>query len=713
MSESIFDNFSNKVNEVTESIDDYNKLLGRTLLQPYKPANSGSRALMSNVHSEQHLALANPEMPLVQTGFEYQFGENSSSFIKAKGNYKVIAKVDKYLFKPGFHYYLIVQDIDTGIYDVIERLSYNHNTEVYGYLWNNKYLDNLKVNDVIKKEDVIKCSNGFDEYGNKYNGTNLLTVYMSSLKNSEDSMILSESGAKKLATNLIKTVYIAINDNDVLCDRHGVGNTFKAFKDVGEVIDDNIFCSIRRMENETILYTLSRSRSREPMISDRNILFNGLVVDIDVLCNNPESLKESYYNQQLYFYHTEKVRFCREIYDVVAPLVMNGKISYELEVLFADCRDSINGKQYFKDNQFNNVLMKVSVVEPKPMQVGDKMVDRYGGKGVVSYILPDELMPVLDDGRTVDCIKNQSTCINRENIGQLHEQSINFIASRILDFWKVGVLSDIDKFNMWYEFMSIASPSEAEFGRSAIDIYDPVQLRGFIDMIESDGKIIISDNPFTTIVNIDTIAELYRRLPFIKKYKVMTTIEDSNGVVRQVPTKRELVAANIYHYRLKQYGEEKFSATSLPATNLKNLNTRSRANKMYEVKYTKTPIMFGPMESVDMGHIGIKYVVMNLMLYSTSPQARKLFEQLLIGDPYDIDIKLDKDSKNRNAEIINALLGTMGLELVFNKVLKKKKEMCKYIMCTDLNNKKEENTNNESLCKYIMCDYIEEKEEKK
>ena len=49
-------------------------------------------------------------------------------------------------------------------------------------------------------------------------------------------------------------------------------------------------------------------------------------------------------------------------------------------------------------------------------------------------------------------------------------------------------------------------------------------------------------------------------------------------------------------------------------------------------------------------------------------------------DPYDIDIKLDADSKNRNAEIINALLKYMGLRLVFTKKLKVKKVLCKNIL---------------------------------
>ena len=68
------------------------------------------------------------------------------------------------------------------------------------------------------------------------------------------------------------------------------------------------------------------------------------------------------------------------------------------------------------------------------------------------------------------------------------------------------------------------------------------------------------------------------------------------------------------------------------------------------------------------------------MLYSSSPQGRRLVEELLVGNPYDIDIKLDQYSKNRNAEIINALLETMGLQIQFDRIPKKQKQMVLKVM---------------------------------
>lgn len=128
-----------------------------------------------------------------------------------------------------------------------------------------------------------------------------------------------------------------------------------------------------------------------------------------------------------------------------------------------------------------------------------------------------------------------------------------------------------------------------------------------------------------------------------------------------------------YIYRLKQYGEDKFSATSSSATNIRNLNTRSKANKQYKSPYTRTPIRFGDMEAGNLNHMGNEIVACLMMMYSSSPHARRSVQNLYTGNPFDINIKLDNKAKNRNVEIINARLKTCGYKLVFKKVPKQLK----------------------------------------
>ena len=723
---------SKEIQNSIKNLPDYNYMLGRSLMQPFKPTNSGSRALMNSVHVEHLMVQNHAEVPIIQTGYETEFGRNSSSYVTADSDYEVVAKVQKFEFKDD-HYYLITRDLKTGEYDVIERLAYKHNTESYGYLWNNDKLDKMHPGTIINEGDVIKTSIGFDEYGNKMNGVNLVTMYLSCAQNMEDSIIISQTAADKMETSLIKKTSININDNDVLLNLYGDEHNYKTFPDIGEEIKDGIFCSIRRMENDTMLFTMSQKNLRDIMISDRNILMNGKVADISVYANNPEALGDNHYNRQLYYYYQQMLRFSQEIVDIVAPVAMNGKMTRKLHELYSLCRGIVGGKQFFNEKQFSGVVMEITIIEKLPMEPGDKMCDRYGGKGVVSQILPDDQMPLLDNGVRVEVIKNQSTCINRENVGQLNELSLSFIQMRIIDYWKMGVLTPQEMVQMWYDYVKFIDKDLANFIFTAIDVYDEEQCAAFLDSIfEDNDSIIVSTQPYTSGINLDTIAEIYKAFPWIKQYSILTPMEDSNGNTRYVKTRRPMVVGKIYNYRLKQYAEEKFSVTSLSATNLKNLNTRSKGNKVYENRFTKTPIMFGPMESGDLAHIGMQYVVMNLMLYSSSPGARRLFEQLLTGDPYNIDIKLDSESKNRNAEIINALLQTMGLELEFEKIPKQPKMMCGLVMCKTVPPRKFEPKLNlpilnkmntlemqyqaalqdrggKMMCGLVMCKYVDEK----
>lgn len=66
-------------------------------------------------------------------------------------------------------------------------------------------------------------------------------------------------------------------------------------------------------------------------------------------------------------------------------------------------------------------LVKVYVASRRPISVGDKMAGRYGNKGVVAKILPEEDMPYMPDGTPVDIVLNPLGVPSRMNVGQILE----------------------------------------------------------------------------------------------------------------------------------------------------------------------------------------------------------------------------------------------------------------------------------------------------
>ncbi len=76
-------------------------------------------------------------------------------------------------------------------------------------------------------------------------------------------------------------------------------------------------------------------------------------------------------------------------------------------------------------------LVKVFVAVKRKLQVGDKMAGRHGNKGVVSLILPEEDMPYMPDGTSVDVVLNPLGVPSRMNVGQILETHLGMAGKRL------------------------------------------------------------------------------------------------------------------------------------------------------------------------------------------------------------------------------------------------------------------------------------------
>ncbi|GIW24380.1 DNA-directed RNA polymerase subunit beta [Meiothermus sp.] len=66
-------------------------------------------------------------------------------------------------------------------------------------------------------------------------------------------------------------------------------------------------------------------------------------------------------------------------------------------------------------------VVRVYVAQKRKLQVGDKLANRHGNKGVVAKILPPEDMPHMPDGTPVDIVLNPLGVPSRMNLGQILE----------------------------------------------------------------------------------------------------------------------------------------------------------------------------------------------------------------------------------------------------------------------------------------------------
>lgn len=647
-------------------------MIGVGLNMPFECTNSAPRKNMFSSQYQQKVCLENPEVPYISTGYENLFGHHSSAFIQSDRQWTVIGKIEKYSNCPGHHYFLFLQDANNNL-TVVERVSYCHNTETYGFLYDNNFLDSLQVGSTIEDGQTIKKSISFDSEDNYMTGKNLRVAYIADARTTEDAIEVSEYAAEALARTEIKTLTILINDNDIPLNLYGNDSVYKFIPDINEDIQGGILCGTRTERNDESFFTQSAARLKVPMINDITFKAKGKVVDINVYCNRDiANSNNGIYEGQLAYYHNDYKRFCSEVVELLANYVDNSMYhkSYELSSLYTHCHDVISGKQYFKDNAFSNIIVEVTVYRKAPLEEGDKVTSRFGGKGVISKIFPNDEMPrVHGTDDIVDLIWNQSTCVNRLNPGQLFELSLNFIASNIVNMISSQIFDAEQCVEIMTDFFDKLSPEYARAFRDEIEccINDDEVMFTIGDWLtdEADSLYIVLE-PISESISIETLMEIYADYNWIKPVFLDTPISDSRGKIRFAKSIKPSIVAKQYIYRMKQNAEEKHSATSLSATNVRSQNAKSKASKMFIRICSNTPIRFGEQENNILISMGAEIQVQNQMIYSTSPQARRDVKQLLTK--YELNVELNPEGKSRSAEILNAIIKPMGIKFEFKKV---------------------------------------------
>jgi DNA-directed RNA polymerase subunit beta len=86
-------------------------------------------------------------------------------------------------------------------------------------------------------------------------------------------------------------------------------------------------------------------------------------------------------------------------------------------------------------------MVKVYVAIKRTLSIGDKMAGRHGNKGVIAKIMPEEDMPFLEDGTSLDILLNPLGVPSRMNVGQILETHLGWVA-KVLGFNAVTPVFD-------------------------------------------------------------------------------------------------------------------------------------------------------------------------------------------------------------------------------------------------------------------------------
>ena len=340
-------------------------------LVPFLGSIQGNRGFMANKMLAQAIPLKNREEPLVQT--KMPMGGTFEQFIGK--NFSAISRTDGKITK------ITSDDIEVTAPD----------GSVHKYtLFNNFPLNNksfihseikVSLGQSVKQGDVLADS-VYTKNGTLAIGANLRMAVIPFRDNTfEDGYVISESAAKKLTSEHLREISVPISRDDQLNLRK-----FRAY------------------------YPTALNKKLIDKLDETGVIKPGSIVEPgDVVIA-----------------HLQKL----EILPEDAKL---GKLSKAFVKGFR------NNAQIWDKETIGKVVdvvrnpdsIKVYIRTEEPMQIGDKLVNRHGAKGIVSRVVPDNEMPRDKSGQPIEVAVSPSAIPGRINPSQLLEAAAGKVALKL------------------------------------------------------------------------------------------------------------------------------------------------------------------------------------------------------------------------------------------------------------------------------------------
>jgi DNA-directed RNA polymerase subunit beta len=360
------------------------QIVGSTAaLIPFIEKNLVNRCLMGANMQKQAVPLIKPQPAIIGTGMEELIARNTGQVIVAEGAGEVKkASADKVevKYKDG-----------TKIYELMHFVRTNSNSSI-----NQKVI--AKTGDKVKAGDILAEGMSIKD-GELALGKDLLVAFMPwGGYNFEDSMVISQRLVKD---DELTSIYISDFITEVRETKLGPEVVTRDIPNVSEEVLANL--------DESGIVRIGAE------VEPGDILVGKITPKGEQELSSEEKLLRAIFG--------EKAKDVRD----TSERMPNGK------------RGKIVGVKIFtRENGADlksGVLMQVQVfvAQMRKIQPGDKMAGRYGNKGVVAKILPEEDMPFTEDGTPVDMVLNPLGVPSRMNIGQLFELHLG-LAARALGY---------------------------------------------------------------------------------------------------------------------------------------------------------------------------------------------------------------------------------------------------------------------------------------
>lgn len=394
------------------------RLSSTTRRIPFLNYTDSVRIEMGSSMLKQAIPLPNAERPLVDTGNSDELSDNilNEKFRYPEGKVKSITD-DK----------IVIELPDNDEIDVPRRTTIQSANDVDIFTE-----PKVKVGQTVKKGDIITSAVGLEKDTYK-SGINALVLFHAMLGYvNEDAVVVSESFADKMCHYSFIDLTLDVKNTEAIKWIAPIGTRVKFHDKIATVYKAARLDEINKKLKEQLggilgdmdQYTIERSLEVPNNIDD------AVVADVMVQEHTklviPKSIKKPDYtfskSSQAMIDDYNKTKDRRVIYDKYP------------EYIASDTLDPIN----LEDKSYRVVYtVRIRLLKTTRLMLGSKVTNRYGGKGVVSKILPDNEMPIMVDKsgkrKTVEVIMNPYSTINRKIPSVLMENSLGLVCHKIKD----------------------------------------------------------------------------------------------------------------------------------------------------------------------------------------------------------------------------------------------------------------------------------------
>ena len=641
---------------------DHRNLGLTTILNPMPDHVSAQRGKMFSDHASQWQVLKGNEFPYVFTGYEKQIGSYEVSTTDRDSDIVVEQLISKFTINTGANPLLynptttvIYYDPDKQCYGYFDINKFTARSDDYGYL--NQWLDVgalLKGTRIPKEEKLVTSP---CHHGNKYcYGTNLRVAYMSLPHVTEDAFLISKTAANKCGTLGINKVTVTIKVDQIPVNLYGnADGEYKFFPDVGECVnEDGILCALRKPTAESFIYdTATENLSTVQPLHDTVYYAprGATIVDVDVVINSAA------YQSSPMFEQCEKYRDQLDAYWMAIWQKYNEikHSSYGAKALTNDFNSLIataynrlrvddvrledfpsSGRRKIKPRIKKEVVEYISLtityMYNRELQCGYKLAGRYGNKGVVSIVMPDEMMPVDENGLRADIVVDPISVFNRMNPAQWYEQFFNrgseLIVQRVKD-----IIATTNNYQEAYDLItSYCTDINENYGNKIKRMTNtPEKQREFIDDCIHDG-VYLNVVPFQKNIDQNKVIELAKKY-LISKSKVTFGVYDDNGEVKWVTTKKPVMIG--YEYWMMLYKMPHAHGSGISHVNQYRTPVKGSKFAMEQYPVNQTPFRLGEDEVRNLIMVaGANTAAKIICEYANSPEAVNALAGHLLNDDY-------------------------------------------------------------------------------